>query len=68
MTTAKQYLNILRERKPLGWSEPPEIEKGLGYSLPEPYREFLQSCKMPTDLTVLVSVCGDSFGCSWPRT
>lgn len=79
MTTAEQYLNILREHKPLRWSEPPEgapltgedlaeIEKGLGYSLPEPYREFLQSCKMPADLTVLVSVCGDSFGCSWPLT
>ncbi len=79
MPTAKQYLDTLRQREPQLWDGPPEpsplgekdlaeIERGLGYPLPEPYRDFLQSCKMPEDLTVLVSVCGDSFGCSWPRT
>lgn len=79
MTTAKKYLEILREREPQLWEEPlkesvltesdlSEIEKGLGYKLPVPYREFLLSYKMPGDITVLVSFCGDSFACSWSKT
>lgn len=79
MTTAKQYLDILKEREPQLWKEPLEnsslteqdladIEAGLGYALPAAYREFLQSCKIPCDLIVLVSFCGDSFACSWSKT
>ena len=79
MTTAKKYLEILREREPQLWEEPlkesvltesdlSEIEKGLGYKLPVPYREFLLSYKLPGDITVLVSFCGDSFACSWSKT
>lgn len=79
MTVAKQYLDILKEREPQLWREPLEnsslteqdladIEAGLGYALPAPYRDFLQSCKIPGDLIVLVSFCGDSFACSWPKT
>ena len=54
MTTAKKYLEILREREPQLWKEPlkesgftekdlSDIEKGIGYELPVPYREFLLS-------------------------
>lgn len=79
MIIAKRYLEILKEREPQLWKEPlkesnftekdlSEIEKGLGYSLPLPYREFLLSCQMPDDMTVLVSFCGDSFACSWSET
>ena len=79
MTTAEKYLNILKEREPQLWEGPLEksaftecdlstIEKGLGYSLPLPYREFLQSYKMPEDVTVLVSFCGDSYAKSWDET
>ena len=66
MTTAKKYLEILREREPQLWKEPlkesgftekdlSDIEKGLGYKLSVPYREFLLSYKMPGDITVFVS-------------
>ena len=66
MTAAKKYLETLREREPQLWEEPlkesvltesdlSEIEKGLGYKLPAPYREFLLSYKMPGDITVFVS-------------
>lgn len=79
MTTAKQYLDILRKREPQLWTESleespftendlSEIEKGLGYSLPIPYREFLLSYTIPENLTVLVSFCGDSFANSWWKT
>lgn len=80
MTTAKRYLDILKEREPQLWKEPLEesnftekdlskIEKGLGYSLPTSYREFLLSYKIPDDITtVLVSFCGDSFANSWMET
>ena len=80
MTPAKQYLDILREREPQLWQGPPEpsllteqdlseIEEGLGYPLPAPYREFLLSGQMPDGVTtVLVSFCGDSFANSWEKT
>ena len=79
MTAAKKYLDILMEREPQLWKEPlkesafteqdvMEIEKGLGYALPVPYREFLMSYKMPYSVIVLVSFCGDSFACSWSKT
>ncbi len=79
MTTAKKYLDILKEREPQLFKEPLkesaftdkdllEIEKGLGYSLPEPYREFLLSYKINGDIAVLVSFCGDSFANSWVET
>ena len=66
MTTARKYLNILKEREPQRWKEPltesalteqdlSVIEEGLGYTLPVPYREFLLSYQMPEDLTVLVT-------------
>lgn len=73
MTTAKEYLHRLKEREPQIWKEPleesmlteqdlSEIEKGLGFALSTPYREFLLSFKMPENMTVFVSLCGDSFG------
>lgn len=79
MTTAKEYLYRLKEREPQIWKEPleestlteqdlSEIEKGLGYTLPTPYRAFLLSYKMPENMTVFVSFCGDSFGNSWCDT
>lgn len=79
MTNAQKYLDLLREREPRQWSSAPEksplteqdlevVEKGLGYTLPVPYREFLLTYKMPSDLTALVSFCGDSFACSWDKT
>lgn len=80
MTMAKKYLDVLREREPRLWKKPLEestfveqdlldIEEGLGYSLPIPYREFLLSYKMPdTVMTVLVSFCGDSYANSWCET
>ena len=79
MTTARKYLNILKEREPQRWKEPlaesalteqdlSVIEDGLGYTLPVPYREFLLSYQMPEDLTVLVSFCGDSYANSWEDT
>lgn len=79
MTTAKKYLERLKEREPQIWKEPleesalteqdlSEIEKGLGYNLPVPYREFLMSYKMPENMTVFVSFCGDLFGNSWEDT
>lgn len=79
MTLAKKYLDILKEREPQLWKKPleestftehdlSEIETGLGYSLPVPYREFLLSYKMPYDIIVLVSFCGDSYACSWQQT
>lgn len=79
MTIAKKYLDILAEREPQLLKEPlktatftkkdiSEIEIGLGYSLPAQYQEFLLTYKMPSDITVLVSFCGDSFACSWDKT
>lgn len=79
MTAAEDYLEQLKAREPQLWKEPWEesaltekdlagIETGLGYSLPAPYREFLLSCKMPEDITVLVRFCGDSFANSWDNT
>ena len=77
MTMAKKYLDVLREREPQLWKKSLEestfveqdlldIEEGLGYSLPIPYREFLLSYKMPDIvMTVLVSFCGDSYANSW---
>ncbi len=52
MTTAKKYLEILRERELQLWKEP----------LKE------SCFKMPGDITALVSFCGDSFACSWSKT
>ena len=54
MTAAKKYLEILRECEPQLWKESlkesgftekdlSDIEKGIGYELPVPYREFLLS-------------------------
>jgi len=79
MTTAKEYLAELKKREPQIWKEPleesalteqdlSEIEKGLGYALPTSYRAFLLSYKMPENMTVFVSFCGDSFGNSWQST
>ncbi len=79
MMTARKYLDILKEREPQLWKESSkessftekdlsDIEKGLGYKLPAPYRAFLLSDKLPNDMTVLVSFCGDSFACSWSET
>lgn len=80
MTTAQKYLKILKDREPQLWKGPLEpsaltgqdlldIEAGLGYTLPVPYREFLTSYKMPADpVTVLVSFCGDSYANSWDET
>jgi len=79
MATAREYLDRLKEREPQIWKEPleespfteqdlSEIEKGLGYTLPTSYRAFLLSYKMPKDMTVYVSFCGDSFGNSWDDT
>ena len=80
MTMAKKYLDVLREREPQLWKKSLEestfveqdlldIEEGLGYSLPIPYREFLLSYKMPDIvMTVLVSFCGDSYANSWCET
>lgn len=67
MTTAKKYLERLKEREPQIWKEPleesalteqdlSEIEKGLGYNLPVPYREFLKNLK---------EAQGDQFPCSF---
>jgi len=79
MSLAKKYLDILRKREPQLWKKPweksaltqqdlSEIEAGLGYSLPMPYREFLLSYQMPDDITVLVSFCGDAYANSWAKT
>ena len=79
MGTAEKYLEILKEREPQLWPGPLvkstftekdilEIENGLDCRLPDPYRNFLLSYKMPEYMTVLVSFCGDSFACSWSET
>lgn len=39
------------------------IEKELGYKLPKPYIDFLQSYQLPDCFTVLVSFCGDYACC-----
>lgn len=77
--TAKDYLDQLVKKEPQLFKEPlkksslteadlKEIEKGLGYSLPKPYAEFLQSYQLPQELTVFASFCGDRFACSWEKT
>lgn len=39
------------------------IEKELGYELPNPYIDFLQSYRLPECVTVLASFCGDYASC-----
>lgn len=79
MTIAEKYLKTLKEREPQLWPGPLEkspftekdilkIENGLNCRLPDPYRDFLLSYKMPEYITVLASFCGDSFACSWDKT
>ncbi len=77
MSPAKEYLEKLYEREPglfpEGLRESPltetdllEIEQGLGYALPEQYREFLQSWLLPEGaVTVYVTFCGDYPNCFW---
>ena len=43
------------------------IEKELGYALPKPYIDFLQTYKLPECLTVSVSFCGDYACCYEPE-
>lgn len=78
MTIAEEYLGKLQEREPQLFPEPLkrstlmdedllEIEKSLGYKLPEQYREFLQSYQLQ-DMTVYISFCGDSYANSFSDT
>ncbi|MDE7417652.1 MAG: SMI1/KNR4 family protein [Lachnospiraceae bacterium] len=73
MTNAEKYLIKLQEREPQLFPEPLkkstltnedllEIEKSLGYELPEPYKEFLQSYQLPEIMTVYPSFCGNNIG------
>lgn len=74
MTKAMEYLHQLQEQEPRLFPEPlkrsmlteadlQEIERGIGYGLPEPYREFLQSYQLPEQLSVCVNFCGDLSAC-----
>ncbi|MEZ3445586.1 MAG: SMI1/KNR4 family protein [Lachnospiraceae bacterium] len=65
MMNAEEYLKKLQEREPQLFPEPLrkstltdkdllEIEKALGYQLPEQYKEFLQSYQL-LDMTVSLS-------------
>jgi hypothetical protein len=77
MSLAKEYIKCLCEREQGLFPEPLkesvltetdilEIERGLGYALPEQYREFLQSWQLPEwAFTVYVTFCGDYPNCFW---
>ncbi|MDE7323606.1 MAG: SMI1/KNR4 family protein [Lachnospiraceae bacterium] len=78
MTKAEEYLTKLQEREPGLFPEPlqksnltdddlQEIEKALGYIVPQQYREFLQSYRL-SDMTVYIAFCGDLFACSFEET
>ncbi len=78
MTKAEEFLTKLQEREPELFSGPlqksnltdgdlQEIEKALGYAVPQQYREFLQSFCL-SDLTVYIAFCGDKFACSFEET
>ena len=43
------------------------IEKELGYKIPKPYIDFLQSYQLPESFTVSVSFCGDYANCYEPE-
>ena len=77
ISLAKEYIKWLCEREQGLFPEPLkesvltetdilEIERGLGYALPEQYREFLQSWQLPEwAFTVYVTFCGDYPNCFW---
>ena len=78
MQTAKNYLEQLYKKEADLFSKPleastlteadlQEIETSLGYSLPEQYKEFLQSYQMD-DMTVYIALCGNAYGCSFNET
>ncbi|MBD5081373.1 MAG: hypothetical protein HDT44_06360 [Ruminococcaceae bacterium] len=79
MSQAKNYIELLQKREPELFPQPlksssltdtdiADIEKGLGYALPEDYSEFLQSCQMPKELTVIIGFCGDAYAASFSET
>lgn len=70
MSKAIEYLDILRRREPplfqegvrksaLTDNDIEEIEQALKYTLPAPYKEFLQSYVMPQSCVINISLCGD---------
>lgn len=70
MSKAIEYLDILRRREPSLFQEGvrksaltdndiEEIEQALKYTLPAPYKEFLQSYVMPQSCVINISLCGD---------
>lgn len=78
MTKAEEYLTKLQEREPGLFPEPlqksnltdediQEIEKALGYGVPQQYKEFLQSFCL-ADMIVYIAFCGDKFACSFEET
>lgn len=70
MNQAMKYLDILQEREPQLFKQPlqkssltdkdiEEIEQELGHTLPTSYKEFLKCYKMPREIMVHFSFCGD---------
>lgn len=74
---AAEYLDQLWKDRPALFSAPAQkatltdrdvraIEKELGYRLPRPYVDFLQSYQLPERLTVSARFCGDYANCYDP--
>ena len=78
MSITTNYLEQLYKREPnlflqrlkksnLTETDLQEIEKSLGYTFPQQYKEFLQSYQMQ-DMTVYITFCGSLYACSFAET